>query len=862
VRLFLIAERALGLLTPTAMLLSSCGGAGVSSAPPPPPPPPSIAVNVTPAAKSVPLGGTIGFSAAVTGSSDTAVTWKVNGTPGGAPATGTVDASGNYTAPRTMPASPAITITAVSHADPNSSGSSTATVTSDVVVMVSPASAAVELGAPQQFTAQVTGAGNPLATVSWRVSGSGCAGAACGSISNTGAFTAPQILSSPPTVMVTAVSDADASKTARAAVSLTSRFTLSVEGPAAIGPGAMATFSATIVPVPGSSPSIAVTWSVNGPGCGGSGTPCGSISVSGVYTAPGAPPQPDSITITATSLADPSKSASAQTQIQQTFAVTPSATTVALEQQQQFTAMLNGAATTAVQWTVDGVLAGNPTVGTISNATQLNGLYTAPVNMVAARMVTVTATSLSNPGLSASSSVSLTSNVVVQVSPPSATRVPGARQLFSATVSNTSNPSLEWRVNGVPGGDMVSGRICVVGSIPCQTPPSGLPPGSVEYEAPPAVPSPAQVTVAAVSLADNAKYGSAVVTVAAQISVNLSPPGVTLPPTGVQMFVARVVGSSDQNVTWDLNGMVNGGPTVGVLCLPASNPCQAPAGAMSGPIEYRAPAAPPSPNPVILSATSEVDSTARQMAAITIGSGPFVFSLLPASVTAGAANPFPLLVRGVQFIPSNPGPGSTVLIDGVARSTDCPSTNECSVTLDPVDVALAGNKSITIANPGSPPASSNPAALFIVPLDTTVDVITLDVSTPVATNKDIVVVEPTTAGLSPPDALTLQGIALFDPLANSCNLQAAVMTLARAINGTRMVDLCLLGTRLDTVTAINISSPSATDITLSNLNTTLGSITLRFSIAIPSTARPGPRTIFVETANRDKAAMSGGLEVK
>jgi hypothetical protein len=861
VRAFHIVTAALVLLTSAALLLSSCGGGNVSQGPPPPPLS-SVTVSVTPATATVPLGGTKAFVATVTGSSDLGVIWKVDGTPGGTAASGTVDASGNYTAPRAMPASSTITITAVSHFDPGSSSSSTITVSSDLSITIAPQSPSVELGAQQQLTALVTGSGNSLTTVSWHLSGAGCTGAACGAINNAGGYTAPQVLPSLPTVSVTAMSDADTSRTNSVALTITSRFVLTVSGPANVGLGATATFSAMIVPLPGSNPSTAVAWSVSGPGCAPAANPCGSISTGGIYTASGSAPQPDIVIITATSVADPSKSASAQTQIQQTFSVQPSTATVALEQQQQFSALLNGIQTTAVAWSVDGILAGSPTVGTISNAVQLNGLYTAPVNMVAARKVTVTATSLSNPAMSASAIVSLISSIVVQVTPPTALRIPGARQLFSGAVSNTSNPLLEWRVNGIAGGDLSFGRICVVGSSPCQSPPSGVPPGNVEYEAPQAVPSPAQVTVIAVSLADTAKFGSAVVTVVAQISVALSPPSATLPPTGVQIFSVTVAGTPNQNVTWDLNGLVNGGTAVGLLCLPASNPCQAPAGVVSGPIEYRAPAAPPSPDTVVLRATSEADATAQQTASITISSAPFVLSLLPASVTAGAVNAFPLQVGGVQFIPSNPGPGSVVLINGVVRPTLCPSTSECSVTLDPGDVAAAGNLSISISNPGSPPATGNTVTLIIVPPDTTVDVITLDASSPTASKKDILVVEPVTAGLTPPDALTLDAVTAYDALANACSLQGAVVAVTRTTSGALTADLCLVGTRLDTVTAVSVSGPLPADITVTNLNTSLGSITLRFTVTIPSTAQPGPRAIFVETANSEKAVLSGGLEIK
>jgi hypothetical protein len=53
----------------------------------------------------------------------------------------------------------------------------------------------------------------------------------------------------------------------------------------------------------------AVTWTASGTGC--SGATCGTISSSGLYTAPAAVPSPATVTITATSASDPTKSASA-----------------------------------------------------------------------------------------------------------------------------------------------------------------------------------------------------------------------------------------------------------------------------------------------------------------------------------------------------------------------------------------------------------------------------------------------------------------------------------------------------------------------------------------------------------------------
>ena len=66
--------------------------------------------------------------------------------------------------------------------------------------------------------------------------------------------------------------------------------------------GATQQFGASVV---GTS-NAAVTWNVQGAGC--SATSCGTITGSGLYTAPSGIPSPASITVTATSAADPSKS--------------------------------------------------------------------------------------------------------------------------------------------------------------------------------------------------------------------------------------------------------------------------------------------------------------------------------------------------------------------------------------------------------------------------------------------------------------------------------------------------------------------------------------------------------------------------
>ena len=69
------------------------------------------------------LGNQFLFTAVVKNSSDSAVTWSVNGVAGGGAQTGTITTGGVYTAPGDLPIPANLTITVTSHADVSKSGS-------------------------------------------------------------------------------------------------------------------------------------------------------------------------------------------------------------------------------------------------------------------------------------------------------------------------------------------------------------------------------------------------------------------------------------------------------------------------------------------------------------------------------------------------------------------------------------------------------------------------------------------------------------------------------------------------------------------------------------------------------------------
>ena len=88
----------------------------------------TVSVSVSPSSVSVIVGESTGFTATVTGTTNTAVTWEVNNVAGGNSTVGTISAAGNYTAPATVPNPAAVAIKAVAQADMNASGSASATI--------------------------------------------------------------------------------------------------------------------------------------------------------------------------------------------------------------------------------------------------------------------------------------------------------------------------------------------------------------------------------------------------------------------------------------------------------------------------------------------------------------------------------------------------------------------------------------------------------------------------------------------------------------------------------------------------------------------------------------------------------------
>ena len=141
-----------------ALLVAGCAGIGskTGGSTPTTPPDAGVAVVVAPSTAMVRAGSTQTFTATVTGNANTSVTWSVNTVAGGNATTGTVDATGLYTAPVNLPTPNTITVTATSAADTTKVGNGAVTLENPVPMLTSVSPNVI---APGAFSLTLNGSG-------------------------------------------------------------------------------------------------------------------------------------------------------------------------------------------------------------------------------------------------------------------------------------------------------------------------------------------------------------------------------------------------------------------------------------------------------------------------------------------------------------------------------------------------------------------------------------------------------------------------------------------------------------------------------------------------------------------------------
>ena len=172
-----------------ALLLTGCGGGSKSST--------TVAITISPLSASLNQSQTVQFTATVTGNSNTAVNWEVNGTVGGSASTGTITSAGLYTAPATISLATSVSVTAVSQADTTKMAIATVTLNPPPApfvpgIVVNPPSVTLPGGAQQTFTATANGS---AVSATWTVNCFSANAADCGTIttdaSGNGVYVAP-----------------------------------------------------------------------------------------------------------------------------------------------------------------------------------------------------------------------------------------------------------------------------------------------------------------------------------------------------------------------------------------------------------------------------------------------------------------------------------------------------------------------------------------------------------------------------------------------------------------------------------------------------------------------------------------------
>jgi hypothetical protein len=611
------------------LVLANCGGtsavplSGVAALP-------TVSISVLPASSTVPTGTTQTFTATVNNTGETSVSWLVNGLVGGAfkdPTTGVtsypsgqISSKGVYTAPQYVPVPATVTITAASNANNTITANATAIITGAIQpgsVTISPTSATIYVNQVVAVNASVSGVTNPTVTysVNDEVGGSllnGTVALVAGSLTD-GLYTAPTVAPSKPVNVTASYTDLLTGLTQSASTLVTvlplpaNAATVAITPPIATVE-ATQTLTLTANVTGGGITGSPVSWFVNGEPDGNAtaGTIKSISSNTATYTAPQTVPTPNAVVITATATEASYASASAFVTIN-TFV--PPVVNVSAQgfPQGNVSVVIGGTLT------VDATVSNGPSNATLTwSVSQPSGCndpgsvtntppgseetYTAPSTEPAGEcdLVTVTATlEGSNPTVVGNLPVLITAQPVVSVSlnpsTPQTDPAGGPGIAFTATITGTTNTTVEWEVKGEVGGDSTIGTI--VPGIPM----NGMP--TATYLPPATVPNPDTVNVTAVWTGDDKTSSPpTVITITPQQSnatITVSPSNADVMVSQTQMFSATFSNTTDYTANWSVSGQSCGAGGCGTV-FPLTTTTQ------GGTTTYTAPpTVPPSPTVTI-----------------------------------------------------------------------------------------------------------------------------------------------------------------------------------------------------------------------------------------------------------------------
>src|SRR6266566_4001690 len=290
--------------------------------------------------------------------------------------------------------------------------------------------------------------------------------------------------------------------------------------------------------------------------------------------------------------------------------LSPTTATVPIGGSQQFTSSVLYAFSTGktLIWAVNGIQGGNSTVGTIDSI----GLYTAPSKINPPSSVQVIATSVSDPTVSDTSTLTLSSSITfspIAFSPPAPLLIENADTLSASLTGDPYNQSVTWSIGGCSAATPATS---VCGSISAST---GLftPPSIVPYASQSNPVAPATVTFTATSVTDSTKFSvtKPPVTITSNVAINgfqvngAAPPAQLVIETASYTLTPVITGDTGQGVIWSILSCS--------VANPAASSCgkftDAKAGTYVPPpiVPYATPVTPSSTASVTFPATSVAD---------------------------------------------------------------------------------------------------------------------------------------------------------------------------------------------------------------------------------------------------------------
>lgn len=321
-----------------------------------------------------------------------------------------------------------------------------------------------------------------------------------------------------------------------------------------------------------------------------------------------------------------------------------------------FPATVANAMDPTLTWSVNGVAGGNNTAGTVTS----QGVYTVPAALPSPNVVQVKAQSVTDPRASATATVTLLNPV----------------PYLSDVQPRNINTGLTTTIHAY-GARFTAGAQIYWGAI-------ALPTTFVSSTELRASYAPADTAGATVNVHVRNPDPGAVdsgqtipVGILAPITVNVTPPSVSLRIFDVQYFPATIANATDPTLTWSVNGIAGGNSTVGTVTSQGV---------------YTVPAALPAPNVVQVQAASAQDPRASSTATVTLQNpAPYFSDVQPRGVNTGLNTT--LHVYGARF-----AAGAQVYWGSIPLPTTFISSTELRTAYTPTETA-GTTVSLKVRNP-------------------------------------------------------------------------------------------------------------------------------------------------------------------